>query len=142
MAFAGINYWAVLLAAAAAWIFGAVWYRVFSKPWLKATARTPEEVHALKGTSAEYRSYLVVLVALIVMAWMLAGVLGHLGPGQVTVRNGVISAVFSWLGFVATVIVVSNTFARRPLLLTVIDGGYWLGSLVLMGAVVGLIGVP
>jgi len=36
------------------------------------------------------------------IAWMLAGVLGHLGAGQVTLRNGIISAAFLWFGFVLT----------------------------------------
>jgi len=45
------------------------------------------------------------------MAWMLAGVLGHLGPGQVTLRNGVISGAFLWFGFVLATMAVNNAFA-------------------------------
>jgi hypothetical protein len=73
------------------------------------------------------------------MAWMLAGVLGHLG--QVTIRNGVISAAFLWFGFVLTTMAVNYSFGRRPLKLLAIDAGHWLLVLVLLGAVLGAFGV-
>jgi hypothetical protein len=38
--------------------------------------------------------YVYALVANVIIAWMLAGLLAHLGVGQVTLRNGIISAVF------------------------------------------------
>ena len=73
------------------------------------------------------------------MAWVLAGIVGHLG--QVTLRNGVISALFCWVGFVITTMLVNNSFAMRSRMLLLIDGGYWLVALVLMGAIIGTIGV-
>ena len=69
------------------------------------------------------------------MAWMLAGVIGHLGA--VTVQNGVISAAFLWFGFVFTTLVVNNTFGMRSAKLIAIDGGHWLAVLLLMGAIIG-----
>ena len=36
MTFAGINYLAVLIAAAAGWVAGAVWYMALAKPWMAA----------------------------------------------------------------------------------------------------------
>jgi Protein of unknown function (DUF1761) len=80
-------------------------------------------------------------VADLIMAWMLAGVLGHLGPGQVTLRNGIISGAFLWFGFVLTTMAVNNAFAGRKHTLTAIDAGHWLAVLVVMGAVVGGTGV-
>ena len=67
--------------------------------------------------------------------------IGHLGPGQVTLKNGVISAGFVWLGFVATTITVGNAFSGHKFMLTVIDGGHWLVVLVVMGAIIGVWGV-
>jgi hypothetical protein len=80
-------------------------------------------------------------VAELVMAWVLAGLLGHLGAGQVTLKNGVISGAFCWAGFVITTIVVNNSFAMRDVRLLWIDGGYWLLALVLMGGIIGAMGV-
>src|SRR5207244_4129514 len=36
MAFAGINYLAVVIAAIASWLAGAAWYTVLAKPWTAA----------------------------------------------------------------------------------------------------------
>ena len=72
---------------------------------------------------------------------MLAGVLGHLGVGQVTVINGAIAAFFLWLGFVVTTIAVNNAYAGRKLALTAIDFIHWLGVLVVEGLIIGAFGV-
>ena len=75
------------------------------------------------------------------MAWVLAGLLSHLGPGQTTVWNGIVSAAFVWLGFVATTIAVNNMFSYRKPKLSVIDSGHWLVVLIVMGAIIGAFGV-
>jgi hypothetical protein len=46
-----------------------------------------------------------------------------------------------WLGFVATTLVVNNTFQGAKRSLTYIDSGHWLGVLLLQGAIIGLLGV-
>jgi hypothetical protein len=75
------------------------------------------------------------------MAWVLAGLIGHLGKDQVTLRNGLISGVFVWLGFVITVLVVNYGYQGAKRALTLIDGGHWLGVLLIQGAVIGWLGV-
>ena len=80
-------------------------------------------------------------IAELIMAWVLAGVIGHLGAGQVTLRNGVISAAFLWLGFMLTTMTVNNMFGMRKPMLTVIDAGHWLLVMLTMGAIIGGMGV-
>jgi len=46
MAFAGINYLAVIIAAVAAWIVGAAYYTALSKPWIAAHGKTVEAFKA------------------------------------------------------------------------------------------------
>ena len=70
------------------------------------------------------------------MAWVLSGILVHMGhvrpaPGR-HFRRALI-----WFGFVLTTIAVNNAFSGRSLMLTVIDAGHWLGALIIIGAVVG-----
>jgi hypothetical protein len=137
MAFAGINYLALLVAAVAAFAFGAAYYMTLTKPWLAAIGMTKEQLAAKRSASP----FIVTIVALLVMAWVLAGTIGHLGPGQVTLRNGVISGLFLWLGFVITTLSVNYAFGQRRPMLTVIDGIHWLGVLVVQGAVIGAMGV-
>ena len=139
MAFAGINYWAVLVAAVAAWLVGAVWYMALSKPWLAALGKTEADMKGPDGKPKSYAPFILAFVAALIMAWMLAGILGHLGA--VTVKNGVIAGAFCWFGFVLTTITVNNAFGGRKPMLTVIDAGHWLAALVVMGAVIGAFGV-
>ena len=138
MAFAGINYVAVLGAAIVSFVFAWVWYGALGGLWLGAVGAKQAEIEA-KGLTRG--PLITTFVSLLVMGWVLAGVMGHLGPDQVTVRNGLISAAFCWLGFVITTLVVNHAFQGRKLALTAIDGGHWLGVLLLQGVVIGLAGV-
>ena len=82
MAFAGLNYTAVLLAAIASFIFGGIWYGLFAEQWLAAAHVRPE---AVRGDGrAAVTPYVVAFVAQLAMAYVLAGMIGHLGQGQVT----------------------------------------------------------
>jgi len=139
MTFAGINYWAVLVAAAVGFGLGGVWYRLLARPWMAAHGFTSEMIRAHHGGGASKLPFVIAIVALLVMAWVLAGLIGHMGA--VTLTNGVISAAFVWLGFVITTLAVNNSFGLRSAKLILIDGGHWLAVLLLMGAIIGVWGV-
>jgi hypothetical protein len=141
MTFAGVSYLAILVAAVAAWLAGAGWYMTFGKTWMAAIGTTPEKMQEMRGQPGAFLPFIYAFVAELVMAWALAGILGHLGPAQVTVRNGAISALFLWLGFVIPTMLVNNSFAHRDWRLMLIDGGHWLVVLLLMGVIIGAIGV-
>lgn len=129
MAFAGISYLAVLVAAIAGFIFGALWYRALGKQWMAATGidETFEPGPA---------PFVIAFACQLFMAWMLAGLIAHLG--DVTVVRGLITAAFVWAGFVLTTMMVNHRFQSSPWSLTAIDGAHWLGVLLVMGVVIGL----
>ncbi len=137
MNFAGINYIAIPVAAVASFAFGAVWYMTLAKPWMAATGRTEEELKS--GVTPLI--YVVTFICQLVMAFVLAGVIGHLGSGEVTVSNGLISGGLVWLGFVITSMIVNHGYQGASRMLTVIDGGHWLGVLLIQGLLIGLFGV-
>ena len=137
MSFAGVNYFAVIIAALAGFGLGAIWYMVLSKPWMHAIGKTEAEL--TQEGSAKALPFIIAIIALFVMAWMLAGLMGHLG--NVTVRGGLISGVFVWVGFVITTMGVNHAFGGAKPMLTLIDGGYWLAVLLIQGAVIGAFGV-
>jgi hypothetical protein len=141
MTFAGVNYLAVLIAAVGGWVTGAIWYGLFGKSLLAALGKTKADMKRRKKTPAFYAPFAIAFAAVLIMARGAGGLLGHLGPGQVTLRNGVISGAFCWLGFVATTITVNYAFAMRKAMLTVIDSGHWLAELIVMGAIIGAMGV-
>lgn len=141
MSFAGVSYLAILLAAVAAWVFGAAWYMALSKPWITAQGwRSKDDMPKMAG-AASATPFILSFIAELIMAWMLAGLLGHLGADQVTVWNGIVSGAFVWLGFVATTTVTNYAYPGRSVALMAIDSGHWLGVLLIMGAVIGAFGV-
>ena len=129
----GINYAAVALAAAASFIFGGIWYGLLSKQWLAAAKL--DESHMKGGPSPT--PFVIAFIALLVMAWMLAGILLHLSRGGVplTLRSGLISGALIWAGFVMTSLAVNHAFQGAKSTLTLIDGGHWLGVLLIQSAV-------
>jgi Protein of unknown function (DUF1761) len=140
MEFGGLNHLAIVLAAVASFIFGGLWYGMLAKPWMAAANIDPEEMQATTG-AATAMPYVIAFVAQLVMALVLAGLIGHLGPGQTTLENGVVSAVIVWAGFVVTTLLVNHSFQGAKKELTLIDGGHWLGVLLIQGAIIGWMGV-
>jgi hypothetical protein len=139
MSFAGMSYLAIVVAAVVAWLAGAAWYTALAKPWMAALGLTAEQMSAAKSRPGAFLPFVYAFAADLVMAWVLAGVLGHLGA--LSLRSGVISGALCWLGFVITTMLVNNSFAQRDWRLLLIDGGHWLLVLALMGAIIGAMGV-
>jgi hypothetical protein len=140
MGLGSLNYFAVFTAAIASFVFGGIWYSALSKPWMDAVGMSPERMQKDRGSLG---LYVLAFVALLVMALMLAGILIHLAHGGLatTLRIGLISAAFLWLGFVIPTMVVNYAFHGAKHTLTLIDGGHWLGVLLIQGAVMGWWGV-
>jgi hypothetical protein len=134
MAFGSVNYIAIIVAAIAGFVFGAAYYGVLAKPWMKAARIEPKGGGpAMPGASLLATS----LVCELVMAWTLAGIIGHLGPGQATPWNGIVTAFLIWLGFMATTLAVNQRYEGFGWDLTLIDAGHWLGVALIMGAIIG-----
>ena len=135
MSFGGIPVYAVGAAAAAGFLFGALWYTVLGKAWMAAASVT--EVQA-KPTAAVM---VMTFACQLVMAGVLAGVIFHTQPavGGMSTKTGLIAAALVWLGFIATALAVNHRFQGRPWALTFIDGGHWLGVLMVQAVVVTLL---
>ena len=137
MTFAGINYLAVLVAAIGSFVFGAVWYSTLSKPWMAAARVTKEDI-STEGFAGKV-PFIVAGVSQLLIAFFLAGVMGHLA--RVDITGGLTTAFFLWLGFVVTTMAVNHRFQNFGWNLTVIDGGHWLGGMLIQGLIIGAFGV-
>ena len=89
MVFAGVNYIAIIVAAFAAFGFGAVWYMSLSKPWLAAAGIDPAKMATREG-KPDRSPFIISFLGELFLAWVLAGLIGHMGA--VTVSNALISA--------------------------------------------------
>ena len=126
-----INLFAVFAAAVSTFLIGGLWYSplLFYKPWLRANGFSEADVQ--KGSPAVIFGLSFVFAAIMAanLAAFLAGPDTTLGWGATA---GALAAVWVALG-----IGVVALFERRPWSYTVINGGYWLVSFVVMGAILG-----
>ena len=129
-----INYLAVLVAAIAAIAFCWGYYWLLMKQWATAAGMKKSDFKAGPPPLA----WIFLIVGYLLAASMLAAIMGYVGP--VTVRAGGISGALVWLGFALPVTAINYVFQKRPLELTMIDAGVWLGSMVIMSPVVGAFG--
>ncbi|MEM6356670.1 MAG: DUF1761 domain-containing protein [Pseudomonadota bacterium] len=122
---------AILLAAAAGFGTGAVWYGVHSKKWLAGTGRTEEEIKADKSPLPFILAGITALLASVVV-WH---VLGTAGVGFL---GAVVAGLGLGCGLVAPWIVLNHAFSGRPRDLWWIDGGYAALAVTAISAVHGL----
>jgi hypothetical protein len=140
MSLGNIDYWPILIAAVVSFAFGAAWYICLGKQWMAARDMSVADMDKAKAEMGPIPvAYIIAFIALLIMGWMFAGVLLHLARGgmPVTIRSGMISGFFLWFGFVITTLTVNHAFQGAKRSLTLIDGGHWLGVLLIQGAILG-----
>jgi len=133
-----IKWMAVLAAAVVAWILGAVWYTLLSKPWRNAVGVIPADSKARGLAGHPVFPFVVSFLAELAMALFIAALLGHLG--LVTIKRGAELGFGCWAAFVATTTTVNNAYPGRKVSLTLIDAGHWLMVLLAEGVVIGAFG--
>lgn len=125
----------VLVAALAAYAFGAVWYMALAKPWMAASGVAVGD-NGKPANQSDPVPYIVSLVCAVIVAGMMRHVFalsGIDGAGM-----GLVGGLGMGL-FIATPWIATNyTFAGRPKALVLIDGGYATGGCAVMGLVLGL----
>jgi hypothetical protein len=132
-----VNWIAVVVAAVASMALGAVWYMVLAKQWMAALGKTREQVMA--GSGGNVAPFAIAFVMQLVMAYSLALFVPRL-MGATTVINGLIVGFHVWIGFVITSMIINHRYQGNKWSLTVIDGGYLLGVLLVQAVVIGLFG--
>jgi hypothetical protein len=134
--FAHMNYIAIVAAAVAAWLFGAVWYRAFATRWMDAQGKTKDQL--MPGGRRSISIMAIVFGADLIMAAALSRLIPAMGP--TTVASGLLTAGLCWLGFVLTTVVATNGYAGNPSALSAVASWHWLGVLLVIGLVVGAFG--
>ena len=133
MDFSGFNFLSVVVAAIAGFAVGAVWYTLLGNAWVAAQGKTRADF------TPSPMPYIIAAVAHLVMAFILAGIIIHVGDP--TVRRALISAILIWIGFIATSMSVNHAFQGTFGRLTLIDSGHWLMVLIVQAVIFGLMGV-
>lgn len=126
----------VLAAAAAGWVFGAVWYMALSKPWIAAAGIETDGQGRPKGGMNPLPFILSALCMLLV-----AGMMRHVfaTSGVATPLAGLVSGLGVGAFFIAPWIMINNAYGMRPFALTLIDGGYAVFGCAIMGTVLTML---
>ena len=131
-----VNWIAVVVAAVASMALGFVWYMVLGTQWMGALGKTREQIMASGNQAAPF---IIAFLMQLVMAYSLALFTPRL-MGSTTLVNGLIVGFHVWLGFVITSMIINHRYQGSKWSLTLIDGGYLLGVLLVEGVVIGLFG--
>lgn len=129
------NWLAIIVAAVVAFLIGGLWYSplLFARQWMAAHAHSPDDVARMKADAP--RAYGISFVAFLVMAFILQMVLNHVDAH--TWLSGALWAAHLWLGFAVTIGLMANVYSGKKLSVFLIDAGYQLVYLLVMGAILG-----
>lgn len=129
-----MNFLSVIVAAAAGFAFGAVWYMVLAKPWMEAANIKMGANGKPEGDSP--LPYIMATVAMILVAGMMRHTFALSGID--TLGKGLVSGLGIGLFFISPWIMINNAYGRRPFKLTLIDGGYATFGCAIIGLILTL----
>ena len=129
---ASINYLAVIVAAIAYMVLGAIWYSpiLFGNAWMTGVGKTKEQLAA--GGPIKY---FWGLVFSFIAAYGIARLM--LWTGRDTVADGIVIGLLAGICFVMTTMGVNDTFEGRPSGLTVINILYHIVGFLVLGIIIG-----
>jgi hypothetical protein len=135
--FGSVNWLAIIVATIASMALGFVWYMVLAKQWMAALDKTREQI--MGSGNGQATPFIIAALMQLIMAYSLALFVPRL-MGSMSVGNGLIVGFHVWLGFVITSMIINHRYQGSKWSLTLIDGGYLLGVLLIQGVVIGLFG--
>jgi Protein of unknown function (DUF1761) len=127
-----VHYPAVIVAAVAHFVLGAIWFTALSKPWQTAIGKTMEE---LTREGSAPNGYVVAFVANLIIAWVLGRLM--IATGKTTALGGMALGALLWLGFTGTTMATEFAFEARSLEAFAIIASYPLVGMIIMGAILG-----
>ena len=127
------NHLGIFAGAAVFWIFGAIWFTVFSAPW-RAAVGMPSGT--MSGAAVAW-SYILAFLAAALIAYLCDNMLWHYERADAA-KGAQVGLLAGFCGG-CPVIVMMGSFEMRPLALILIDCGYVLIGAILAGTTVGAV---
>lgn len=136
-----VNYLAILVAGVFSMVLGFLWYSpmVLGKPWMKEKGYTAEGLKMDQKAMGKWYglSFVVSLITAYVLAHVMA--LSENFYHNPMLTTGLMTAFWSWLGFMMPVQLMATIFGTKNFKLLAIDTGYQLVSILAMGVVLALL---
>jgi len=126
---------AIVGAAVANYLIAWLWYGgLFAKTWQRLTGITDMKPAPL--------NMVLVFVGSLVLSFVLfhSIVFGNAYLRMSGVAGGLMGGGFGWLGYIAPVTLATKLYEKKPWGLWLLDNGFWLVSLLIMGVILSLWG--
>ncbi len=132
MGFSTINWLAVIVAALSAFIIGALWYSpaLLGKVWMKANGFTNESLTGGNMGKIFGLAFLWTLIMSVNLAMFL-------NDPSTTLSFGAFAGFAAGFGWIAMGFFVVGLFERRPTAWMLVNGGYMIVALTIMGVILG-----
>ena len=128
-----INHVAVWIAGIVHFMLGAGWYTAFGNAWMAGIGKTEAQIKADQPNMAI--PMIIGGVVAIVIAYTLAWLLPRLGAQSLA--GGAKTCATLALMLIATTMAMNYGFEARPLSLWLINSGYMIVGMAVMGAIIG-----
>lgn len=152
--FSGLNWIGLLVALVALMVLGFVWYAPWfptGKKWVMLQGMDPKNMPKAPGGQMAMSMVLMVIGSFLMMFvfahdfWVYQDAFRNTATGgtadyKLSVMDGVMGGVFTWLGFIVPLNLNSVAFDRKPWSLFFINAGYYLVGLVVAGIILVTVG--
>ncbi|WP_313135891.1 DUF1761 domain-containing protein [Paracoccus jeotgali] len=128
----------IIAAAVVAWVCGSLWYMVLARPWSRVSGVQVRNIGEPRKSSP--MPYLISGAAMLVIASAIDMIFRIAGIATLAEGLGLGLAIGALI--IAPWMLLNNTYVNRPLLLSVIDGGYAIIACAVIGAILGVTGSP
>ena len=131
-----INYPAVLVATIVHFLIGGLWYGLlFSNKFVELIAWSPEKLQEMQNHNPA-KELMIAFISALVLVYILAHFVQYTKAR--TALDGIQTAFWLWLGFIATTQLATVVFEERKLGLYLINVGYQLVACSLAGVILTL----
>ena len=127
-----LNYIAVLVAAAASFVIGGVWYSpiLFANVWMRETGLKDEELRGRNMGLVFGTSFVLSLVISFNLAAFLAG--------PPNLAWGITAGALAGIGWVAASFGITYLFEKKSMKLFLVNAGYHAVTFMVMGGILGV----
>jgi hypothetical protein len=127
------NWLLVIGAAVSSMILGVLWYSpvLFGKEWMALMKIKKDDIE--KNKKGMTKTYVLSMIAAFIMAFVLKQFIDLFYV--VNFYDAIQLGFWIWLGFVATTMIASVLYEKKPWSLFIINSGYQLASILLMSVI-------
>jgi Protein of unknown function (DUF1761) len=121
---------AAVVSALVYYVWGWLWYTIFGSQWLDLINKTRADLNP-----SDPRPYIVSFAMAFVLAYATAIALSH--DDDRTVQHGIQFGVFMGVALIASTMLTNTLFEGRSVTLWLINAGYPVTGLMIVGAIIG-----